>query len=226
MITESCGRAAKRVIVPNVALEARQRSSESWLTDLQSADPNLQSSALVDLRDFIRRALGKSLGGRGGVDEAILEDFSQEASIRVVDRIDTFRGESKFTTWVLSIALRVAFSELRRHRWRDVSLEQFDTEPLTEAPSWQETALSAQTLTHRNQVVHAMYRVINHELTERQRTVVLAELKGIPAVVIEETLGTNRNALYKLLHDARKRLLKGLCEAGITADDVREAFAS
>ena len=210
----------------NVPLEARQRNNESWLIDLQSADPSLQSSALLDLRDFIRRALGKSLGGRSGVDEASLEDFSQEASIQVVDAIDTFRGESKFTTWVLTIALRVAFTELRRHRWKDVSLEQFETEPLVEAPSWQESTLSPRTVTHRNQVVAAMYRVINHELTERQRTAVLAELRGIPAVVIEEQLGTNRNALYKLLHDARKRLLKGLSEAGITAGEVRDAFAS
>ncbi len=45
-------------------------------------------------------------------------------------------------------------------------------------------------------------------------------------MVIEEQLGTNRNALYKLLHDARKRMLRGLSEAGITAEEVREAFAS
>ncbi|MCZ6570298.1 MAG: sigma factor, partial [Deltaproteobacteria bacterium] len=107
--------------MPNVTLEARQRNNESWLAGLQSTDPSLQSSALVDLRDFIRRALGKSLGGRG-LDDATLEDFSQEASMRVLEKIDTFRGESKFTTWDLSISLRVAFTELRRRRWKDVSL--------------------------------------------------------------------------------------------------------
>ncbi len=208
-----------------MTLAARQRNNESWLAGLRSADPTVQGSAVVDLRDFIRRALGKSLGGRG-VDDAALEDFSQEASMRVLEKIDTFRGESKFTTWALSISLRVAFTELRRRRWKDVSLEELRTETLTEAPSWQEPALSPRTAAHRNQVVEAMYRVINHELTQRQRTVVLAELNGIPAVVIEEQLGTNRNALYKLLHDARKRMLRGLSEAGITAEEVREAFAS
>ena len=178
------------------------------------------------MRDFIRRGLGKSLAGRGGVDDVVIEDFSQDAVIRVVDKIGTFRGDSKFTTWVMSIALRVALTELRRRRWKDVSLEQFEAQTLTEMPSWpRQHSPSPRGVAQRNQIVEILYRVINRELTPRQRTLLLAELEGVAAVVIEDQLGINRNALYKLGHDARKRLRTALSKADITADEVQEAFA-
>jgi RNA polymerase sigma-70 factor (ECF subfamily) len=70
-----------------------------------------------------------------------------------------------------------------------------------------------------------MHRVIRDGLTERQRAVLLAELRGMPQDEIARQLGSNRNALYKLTHDARKRLKQGLEQAGFTAEDIRAALA-
>jgi RNA polymerase sigma-70 factor (ECF subfamily) len=67
--------------------------------------------------------------------------------------------------------------------------------------------------------------LIDSELTDRQRTALTADLGGMPLPQIAEKLGSNTNSLYKLLHDARKRLRRGLEAAGFTIDDVREAWA-
>ena len=67
--------------------------------------------------------------------------------------------------------------------------------------------------------------LIDSELTNRQWTALTAEFGGMPLPHITEKLGTNTNSLYKLLHDARKKLRHGLEAAGFTIDDVREAWA-
>jgi RNA polymerase sigma-70 factor (ECF subfamily) len=67
-------------------------------------------------------------------------------------------------------------------------------------------------------------RSVAESLTERQRTVVLAELRGVPQEEIAAQLGMNRNAVYKLSHDARRALQRSLGQAGHTADNVRWAF--
>ncbi len=66
-----------------------------------------------------------ALTGRvgSGFDPAAIEDFAQEALIKILDNLDSFRGESHFTTWAQKIAVRVAFTELRRKQWRNVSLQ-------------------------------------------------------------------------------------------------------
>ncbi len=71
-----------------------------------------------------------------------------------------------------------------------------------------------------------MYELIRQELTERQRNALYAELKGVPQDEIARHLGCKRNAIYKLTHDARKRLKRGLEAAGYQVDDIRAAFAS
>ena len=74
-------------------------------------------------------------------------------------------------------------------------------------------------------VLAALRRLIETSLTDRQRVAILAELEGVPQVVIAEQLGMNRNALYKLGHDARMKLKQGLLDAGISAEEVRSALA-
>ena len=77
----------------------------------------------------------------------------------------------------------------------------------------------------RKAILDKMLDVIHNELTEKQRTVLLAELKGMPQGEIAQHLNSNRNAVYKLAHDARKRLRRGLEAAGYHATDVGTAFA-
>jgi RNA polymerase sigma-70 factor, ECF subfamily len=98
----------------------RERTNEQWLMELQGPDPD---AALADLYDLLVRGLGAAIGGyRGGV-EANFGDFAQEALIKITGNLDSFRGESRFTTWAQKIAINVALTELKRRRWRDVSLQ-------------------------------------------------------------------------------------------------------
>src|SRR5215510_4650896 len=97
---------------------SRTRTNDEWLEDLRA--PSAQG--LNDLRELIVRGLSRSLASRADAKSSI-EDFAQESVVRVLEHLGEFRGESRFTSWALAIALRVAFSELRRRRWRDVALE-------------------------------------------------------------------------------------------------------
>jgi RNA polymerase sigma-70 factor, ECF subfamily len=74
----------------------RERTNEQWLTELRGPNPD---RALADLYDLLVRSLGAALGGYGGGVEANLGDFAQEALIKITANLDSFRGESRFTTW-------------------------------------------------------------------------------------------------------------------------------
>lgn len=78
----------------------------------------------------------------------------------------------------------------------------------------------------RRTILDTMHAIIQAELTEKQRTALLAEMKGMPQDEIARHLGSNRNAVYKLTHDARKKLKHGLEAAGYLAEDIQAAFAN
>jgi RNA polymerase sigma-70 factor (ECF subfamily) len=98
----------------------RERINEDWLADLRGPNPD---AALADLYDLLVRGLRAAFGGYGGGVEADFGDFAQEALIKITGNLDSFRGESRFTTWAQKIAMNVALTELKRRRWRDVSLQ-------------------------------------------------------------------------------------------------------
>src|SRR3712207_5445478 len=98
----------------------KERTNEQWLADLRAINPD---EALTDLYDLLVRGLRAGLGSYGGGVDANAEDFAQEALIKITDNLDSFRGESRFTTWAQKIAMNVALTELKRRRWRDVSLQ-------------------------------------------------------------------------------------------------------
>jgi RNA polymerase sigma-70 factor (ECF subfamily) len=193
------------------------------------SDP-VSSEALEDLRAILLRGLRASLSGRIQTDlDAITEDFVQDALLKILKSIETFRGESRFTTWAQKIAIHVAFTELRRRRWKDVSLQN-----MIETPDGEEytpliltdPSASPERETTQNDVMDIVYELIETELTERQRTAIIAVLQGgAPLGEVAERMGTNRNALYKLIHDARKRLQESLYKkAGLTAQEVMVLF--
>ena len=196
------------------------RSNDIWIEQLGPSGP--QGDRVVgELREILRRGLGKALRHQPGADDAFLEDVTQEALIKVMGGLSGFRGESRFTTWVITIAVRVAFSELRRARWRDVSLDHLNETGATPTAS---TTSSSSTQTERNELIAVMHGVMERDLTERQRFVLSAELNGVPQAELCSRLGLNRNALYKLGHDARRKLKEGLVAVGVTEDDVRDVF--
>ncbi len=203
------------------------RTNEEWLTDLRGPDPD---PAIEDLRKVLRRGLIYTLSNRIKTDlETQVDDFTQDAILRILDKIDTFRGESRFTTWAQKVAVRVAFTELRRQRWKDISIEDLmpedsgDFTPLVLAdPSPDPEKLTTQTL-----LTEMIETMLNEDLTERQRKAMLAIMKGgMPIEEVARRMDTNRNALYKLLHDARKQMRKTLLEKGLTPQEVMEAFES
>jgi RNA polymerase sigma-70 factor, ECF subfamily len=203
-----------------------ERTNHEWLDDLRGPD---REEALADLRAFLVRGLGYSLANRSDVDGVLIEDFAQDALLKILDNLDTFRGESRFTTWAQKIAVRVALTELRRHRWRDLSLEAI-TEPqgLDFVPGFlvDPKASPGQQAVQRL-FLESLQRLMATELTDKQRQAMVAvRIQGIPLEEVARRMDTNRNALYKLLHDARQRLKSRMEAEGLSPEDVLEAFGS
>jgi RNA polymerase sigma-70 factor, ECF subfamily len=200
------------------------RENDTWMRDLKASGP-VQAEAITDLRGFLLRGLTKSFQARGDMDPAFLEDVVQQALVHILEHLEQFQGRSRFTTWAMTIAVRLAMSALRRKRWQDVSLESLSEDiELAPALARDDTASPVQ---HAEQ--HALFetlrRLIDAALTDKQWMAMTAELGGMPVEEIARRMGSNVNAVYKLLHDARKRLKHGLETAGYTAEDVRSAFA-
>jgi RNA polymerase sigma-70 factor (ECF subfamily) len=196
----------------------------NWPDALRATDSGEQAAAVRALRQQLQNGLRIALSGRGDVSEAHLEDFAQEGLLRVLDRLDQFQGRSKFTTWAQAIALNVAFTELRRKRWQDVSLDALlsDGERMTEPAIMADDVLGADE--DRTRLVATLRHAIENDLTPKQRAAMLGELREMPFDQIVAMLGTSRSAGYKMLHDARRALKQRLSEAGITGADIQNAF--
>jgi RNA polymerase sigma-70 factor (ECF subfamily) len=203
------------------------RTNEEWLSDLRGDDQDL---AIGDLTRVLKRGLIYALSSRIKTDlETQVDDFVQDAILRILDKLDTFRGESKFTTWAQKVAVRVAFTEMRRQRWKDISIEDLmpedsgDFTPLVLSdPSPDPEKRTSQT-----QMLEMVDEMLKTDLTERQRTALMAIMHGgMPLEEVARRMDTNRNALYKLLHDARKQMRSRLVEKGLSPQDVLEVFES
>ncbi len=108
-----------------------ERTNADWLRTLRSEGPE-QELALAHLRHAMRQGVRRAVANRAGDD--VVEDLTQEAVMKVMGALASFRGESRFTSWAITIAVRVAFAELRRARWKDISLDQWVERPF-EAPA-------------------------------------------------------------------------------------------
>jgi RNA polymerase sigma factor (sigma-70 family) len=200
----------------------RERTNEQWLTDLQGPNPD---EALADLYDLLVRGLRVSLGSYGGGVDANTGDFAQEALIKIIGSLDSFRGESRFTTWALKIAMNVALTELKRKRWRDVSLQELFARRKAANREPPDPQLGPEQLALQNTVLQELRRMVDEELTDRQREAVVAVLlEGMPISEVARRMGTNQNALYKLLHDARRKLKRQMEAAGLSPQEVLAAF--
>ncbi len=181
--------------------------------------------ALEDLYDLLVRGLGAALGGYGGGVEANFGDFAQEALIKITSNLDSFRGESRFTTWAQKIAINVALTELKRRRWHDVSLQDLFARREAAAREAADTQLTPEQRALQNMVLGELRRMVDEDLTDRQREAVVAvALEGMPISEVARRMGTNQNALYKLLHDARRKLKREMEAAGLSPQEVLAAF--
>lgn len=206
------------------------RTNETWLADLRSAGPP-HEEALNDLRNVIQKglpyALSRWLSSNDPLFQPLIEEVTQETLLRVLDQLNTFEGRSLFTTWVHKIAIRIALTELRRKRWRDASLDELtENEDVPPPPGLlADPQASPETSAERKDMVERVRRILEEELTPKQReALTLLSLQDIPMEEAAKKMKTNRNALYKLLHDARLRLKKRLSLEGLTPQDLLSAF--
>ncbi len=213
-----------------------ERSNKEWIAALRAADAGAQSDALAELRKRLQRSIYFYLSQdrsdlRGLATQELVqmaEDLAQDATLRVMDNLDNFRGESRFTTWTNKIAVRLAISDLRRARYRDFSLDELTADGdllpasarLASPPS-----PTPEKVAERDDVMEKIELALKEALTERQyQALVAVALKGIPMDVLAERMGTNRNALYKLIHDARRKLKTHLESQGMSTDYMMNLF--
>ena len=200
------------------------RTNEEWCSQLSGA---ASAAAVADLRGLLLRGLRYALAGHG-VTESDLEDFVQDGLLKILAELSSYRGEALFLTWAQKVCVRVALTELRRRRWRDVSLDDLVTHgemsDFTPDVLMDKTPDPGQVVTL--QIMMApLQRMIQEELTERQRTAMMAVMQGgMPLQEVADRMGTNRNALYKLLHDGRRRLQKRIIDEGFTPQELLDMF--
>jgi RNA polymerase sigma-70 factor (ECF subfamily) len=206
------------------------RNNQEWIAELQSTGA-VQEAALADLRRIIikglRYGLSKWLSPPDPNFEALAQDTAQETLLKVLENLETFEGRSRFTTWVHKIAIRTAISELRRKRWQNLSMDAM----IEEVGEDERLSFLVETdpgpgdTVEQSDMLERVKRIIVEELTEKQRRAIVATtIKGVPMAEVARRMGSNRNALYKLLHDARKRLKAGLEREGLPLEEVLKAF--
>ncbi|MEX0771232.1 MAG: RNA polymerase sigma factor [Balneolaceae bacterium] len=201
------------------------RSNEEWVKSL-SEPPD--EAAVSDLRRLLIRGLKPALYKY--VDRELdqfVEDVAQDALLKILDKIDTFRGESMFISWAIKIAVREGLSELRRKKWKDISINDLASSDPEEEVAEINTELFASgdvkpdRAAHENMLLSKVVHIIDNELSEKQKTAITAlMLHGMSVTVVAEQMGIKRNALYKLVHDARLNLKKKLKEEGIDPDEI------
>jgi RNA polymerase sigma-70 factor (ECF subfamily) len=207
---------------------AVDRASRDWLGRLAASGP-ARDAAIADLHALLLRATRFELRRRGtagsAIPEAVREDLAQQSAddalVAILGKLGSFRGDSRFTTWAYKFALYEVATALRRHVWRDREV------PL-EREAWVQLAdlrQSPHASAEQRDLFAALHSAITEDLTPHQRTVLLAlALNDVPIDVLAEQLETTRGALYKVLHDARRKLRSALAARGMpigTLEEVR-----
>jgi RNA polymerase sigma-70 factor (ECF subfamily) len=222
--------ATVRAVEPPIPLPTRASAAPShdadsreWLRALR-AEGATRDDAIARLHALLLRAARFEVARRrpalphlrGDELEDIATEAADDALMSVLRRLDDFRGASRFTTWVYKFALLEAAVKLRKRAWqgREVPLEPEGWGLFSSA------GLEPDAEAEQSELLATLQRAISELLTPHQRRVLVAlALNGVPIDVLAERLNTNRGALYKTLHDARRKLRKHLDERGLALDD-------
>ena len=200
--------------------------SQAWV-DALSGTGRAHDDAVARLHELLTRAARFELarrerelaGSRPGELEDLATQAAADALMAILRKLDTYRGDSRFTTWAYKFALLEAAVKVRRRAWRDREV------PLSD-DAWAQLAdrrRAPDTDAETGELLDAVSRAIADALTPHQRTVLIAlALNGVPIDVLAERLSTTRGALYKTLHDARKKLRARLAADGHALDHLRE----
>ena len=200
-------------------------ANHEWLDRLRSQD----ETWLQNLHDALKRGLVAAFRGRLAPEQlhAFAEDITQTSLLKILAALDSFEGRSQFLTWAMKIAVRTAISELRHVRWQEVSLDQLVEQgfPLSFAHDDGQDSPSPETAVLKQEIIAALQAVIANELTDHQRTILLGVvLHGMPIDEVARQRGTSRNAVYKTIYDARRKLADSLAEAGFPLHAILDVF--
>lgn len=198
-----------------------ERENDQWIRELTLPSPEC-NPALSDLRSFLLKGLKSSFGSRPRMDSDLLEDYVQSGLERILDKIDTFRGEAKFTTWCMKIAVNTVLTDLRKKKWQDISLDDLELpERFVSEKAVVRFIDGPEARAVKRDLTEKVNSIIEHDLTEKQRSAMgMVLFHGVPLEEIAERMDTSRGALYKLLHDARKRIRDGLLSRGYDAVEI------
>lgn len=165
-----------------------------------------RDAAIAELHALLLRAARFELGRRDlspGDRAELAMEAADDALMAVLAKLDDFRGASRFTTWVYKFALLEAGVKARKRAWRGREVA-IDEERWPQIP---DTARSAHERLEQEELLRAIQRAVRSDLTPHQREVFVAlALNGVPIDVLADRLGSTRGALYKTLHDARRKL--------------------
>jgi RNA polymerase sigma-70 factor, ECF subfamily len=217
------GRVEAATPPPMTAPAALDADSRQWLLQLR-AEGATRDDAIARLHSLLLRAARFEVARRrpalpnvrGDELDDIANEAADDALVSVLRRLDDFRGAGRFTTWVYKFALLESAVKLRKRAWqgREVPLEPEGWGLFSSA------GLEPDAEAEQSELVATLQNAIAELLTPHQRRVLVAlALNGVPIEVLAERLNTNRGALYKTLHDARRKLRKHLDERGLALDD-------
>ena len=227
----SAGAASVRPVEPAAALPTiasptpLDPESREWVAALH-AEGATREEAVARLHALLLRASRFEVSRRratlphlrGGDLDDIATQAADDALVSVLRRLDDFRGASRFTTWAYKFALYEAAVKLRKRAWqgREVPLEPESWSVFSSAAAGPEAEAE------RGELLAAVRRAIDEALTPHQRRVLVAlAVNGAPIDVLAERLGTSRGALYKTLHDARRKLRDELSRQGLDVTEER-----
>ncbi len=203
--------------------------SRRWLLRLRSEGPE-RANAVAELHDLLLRAARFEVHRRraampflrGDDYDDLAQQGASDALVAILDKLDDYRGESRFTTWAYKFALLEAAVKLRRRAWQGRELPH-DDETWSEIVDGQPTPdRDAET----SQLMRAVHQGIDRELTPHQRQILIAlTVRGVPIDVLAERMKTTRGALYKALHDARRKLRAYLAAREVSGGGVEGAIA-
>jgi RNA polymerase sigma-70 factor (ECF subfamily) len=194
-------------------------ASDEWVARLGCAGAE-RDAAVAELHDLLLRTARFEIGRRrsafpevGGADlDDLARQSADDAVMSVLRRLDDFRGDSRFTTWACKFAIVEAGVKVRRHAWRGREI------PLSSSAFWPTVADDAPS-PHEYAEAQDLLRALREEvgqLTDRQRQVFAAiALNDVPIDVLAERLNTTRGALYKTLHDTRRKLRAAFAARGM-----------
>ena len=191
------------------------RAADDWIPRLLG-DQATRAEATRQLHELMLRASRHHIGRMLAADdlgwvrrEEVVHAAADEATAAVLARLSQFEGRSRFTTWAYKFAILQTAVEVRRLAWRhrEIDLEAVD-DPVS-------PAATPEAYAEHDDLSHAVSDAMGRVLTAHQRQVAFVLLvEGVPVDVLAERLGSNRNAIYKTLHDARGRLRADLIARG------------